>query len=147
MQTENSNPPRRFYLERRDDVTGLSGTGRVLEGVIWQSGKVTVEWRGPLSTITIYDNFETFEKLHVHGHPSQNVVRWLEPHKGWHCFDCGMGGLQGNFCERCGSPSTGFHPVIEGWKPTERYEVEREIEQINRRKRELLGKLTAMEGE
>lgn len=147
MDNNNSSqPPRRFYLERKDDVTGLSGTGRVLEGVVWQNGKVTVQWRPPLATITIYDSFEIFEQLHVHGHPSINVVRWLEPHAGWHCFDCGSSGMQGNFCEMCGSPSTGYHPVIANWKPTARYEIEREIDQINQRKRALLDRLTAMEG-
>lgn len=146
MSETNSKPPRRFYLERENDVTGLSGTGRVLEGVLWQGGKVTVQWRPPLSTITIYDSFEIFEQLHVHVHSSTNVVRWLEHSSGWHCFDCGAGGMMGNFCQRCGSASTGYHPCTEGWKSTERYELEREIEQLNRRKAELVDRLTKMEG-
>jgi hypothetical protein len=143
----NSNPPRRFYLERQGDITGLSGTGRCLEGVLWQNGKVTVQWRPPLATIAIYDDFETFEKLHVHGHPSSNVVGWLEHSEGWHCFDCGAHGWMQNFCGQCGSPSTGYHPTTAGWKSTERYEVEREIEQLNKRRAELVGRLTAMKPE
>lgn len=145
--SENSKPPRRFYLERIKDETGVSRTGRVLEGVLWQNGEVTVQWRPPLSTLGHYRDFQTFLTIHVDCHPSCNVVRWLESTEGWHCFDCGAGGLLGcNFCPRCGSPSTGYHPVTEGWKPTERYEVEREMEQLNRRKAELIERLTKMKG-
>lgn len=147
--SNNSQPPRRFYLERQNDITGLSGTGRCLEGVLWQNGKVTVQWRPPLATITIYDSFEIFVKLHVEGHPSSNVVRWLERSDGWHCFDCGAHGWMQNFCGQCGSPSTGYHPAFESWKDrtpeqTERYEVERELEQLGRRRKELIDRLTAM---
>jgi len=38
---------KRFYLNRIKDETGISRTGRVLEGVLTQSGKVFVEWRPP----------------------------------------------------------------------------------------------------
>lgn len=145
--SENSNPPRRFYLERVKDETGVSRTGRVLEGILWQNGEVTVQWRPPLSTLGHYKDLQTFLTIHVDCHPSCNVVRWLESHEGWHCFDCGASGMMGNFCSICGSPSAGYHPVREGWEPTPRYEIEREIEQINQRKRALLNSLTVINGE
>jgi hypothetical protein len=147
--SENSKTPRRFYLERVKDETGVSRTGRVLEGVLWQNGEVTVQWRPPLSTLGHYKDFQTFLTIHVDCHPSCNVVHWLERSDGWHCFDCGAHGWMQNFCGQCGSPSTGYHPAFESWKDrtpeqTERYEVEREMEQLNRKKAELLDRLMKM---
>lgn len=75
---DNSNPPRRFYLERIKDETGVSRTGRVLEGVLWQNGEVTVQWRPPHSTMGFYHSLKEFEIIHVDCHPSCNVIRWLE---------------------------------------------------------------------
>ena len=38
-------PMRRFVLERREDVTGISGTGIILYGVEWYpGGPVDVYW-------------------------------------------------------------------------------------------------------
>lgn len=149
--SNDSKPPRRFYLERIKDETGVSRTGRVLEGVLWQNGEVTVQWRPPHSTFGFYHSLREFEIIHVDCHPSCNVIRWLEPHEGWHCFDCGAGGLDCNFCPRCGSHSTGYLPAFENWKDRkqstqERYEVEREMEKLNRRKAELIERLTKMKG-
>jgi hypothetical protein len=140
-------PPRRFYLERMKDETGVSRTGRVLEGVVWQNGEVTVQWRPPHSTMGFYHSMAEFLLIHVYCHPSCNVVRWLDPSEGWHCFDCGASGLMGNFCQVCGSPSTGYHPTTEGWKSTERYEIERELEQLQRRRKELIEQLTKLPAE
>lgn len=69
---------RRFYLLRSEDETGISATGRVLEGVLTPSGKVIVEWRPPHTTITIFNSLEEFRTLHVDAHPSMNEIIWLE---------------------------------------------------------------------
>lgn len=69
---------RRFYLNRIKDETGVSRTGRVLEGVLTQSGKVFVEWRPPHSTMGIYNSMQEFLVIHVDCHPSCNEVVWLD---------------------------------------------------------------------
>lgn len=140
--SENSNPPRRFYLERLKDETGVSRSGRVLEGVLWQNGEVSVQWRPPHSTYGFYHSMQEFLIIHVDCHPSCNVVRWIDRDP-WHCFDCGANGVQGNFCARCGSPSTGYHPATEGWTETERYRIERELEAMGREKRARIAELAA----
>lgn len=73
---------RRFYLNRMEDQTGVSRTGRVLEGVLTQSGKVFVEWRPPHSTMGIYNSFEEFKIIHVDCHPSCNEVVWIDQEVG-----------------------------------------------------------------
>jgi hypothetical protein len=75
---EQGKPMRRFYLSRIKDETGVSRTGRVLEGVLTQSGKVVTEWRPPHSTIGIYNSMEEFMLIHVDCHPSCNEVVWLD---------------------------------------------------------------------
>lgn len=71
-------PFRRFFLRRLKDETGVSRTGRVLEGVLTQAGKVFVEWRPPHSTMGIYSSFEEFKTIHVDCHPSCNEVVWID---------------------------------------------------------------------
>jgi len=73
-----SKPAVRFFLERVEDETGVSGTGRVLEAVIWQDGSVTAKWRPPMSTETSYKDFETFLRVHVTSHPSKSKVVFID---------------------------------------------------------------------
>ncbi len=77
--SENSKSLRRFYMERLKDETGISRTGRVLEGVLCQSGHVFVEWRPPLSTKGIYNSLAEFKAVHMDCHPSCNELIWLDP--------------------------------------------------------------------
>ena len=45
----------RFYLFRKEDETGVSGTGIVAEGVRWSDGSVSIRW---LSKTPSFVNFE-----------------------------------------------------------------------------------------
>lgn len=69
---------RQFYLERYEDVSGVSGIGRVAVGVQFPSGKIVLEWcvEGIEPTIAVYDNIGVVER--VHGHNGKTVVRWLD---------------------------------------------------------------------
>jgi hypothetical protein len=69
---------RRFYLQRTTDQTGVSGTGRVLEGVETASGRVFVEWRPPRPTLGIYDSIEQFLDIHVRSHPDATEMVWVD---------------------------------------------------------------------
>lgn len=70
--------PRVFTLFRRIDESGVSGTGRVLDGVIFHTGQVVVCWRTDLdpdkpgySSLAIYPSWEAFLHVHVHPHPHE----------------------------------------------------------------------------
>ena len=41
---------RRFYMQRNKDVSGLSGTGIVAEGVVFTNGFVALTWLTPLQS-------------------------------------------------------------------------------------------------
>jgi hypothetical protein len=75
--TESIACPRRFVLRRAVDVSGVSGTGDVAEGVEWSDGTVALRWRGKWATTVVWD-YGLDALLAVHGHNGYTVVRWLD---------------------------------------------------------------------
>ncbi len=71
--------PRVFSMVRKADETGTSGTGHVLDGVIFPCGKVAVCWDPDaarvqgVNSIAIYDSYEAFEAIHIGQHPSNKT--------------------------------------------------------------------------
>lgn len=63
-----------FWLIRTQDVNGVSGTGTVAEGIVFEGGHVALHWLTPLSSIAIYDSIEVVARLHGHG--GRTRVRW-----------------------------------------------------------------------
>jgi hypothetical protein len=70
--------PRLFTLIRHYDESRISGTGRVLDGVVFHTGQVVVCWRADInpekpgySSLAIYPSWEAFLHIHVHPHPVQ----------------------------------------------------------------------------
>lgn len=56
-----------FYLERDLDETGISGTGRVAHGVIFEDGRCAMRWLTERRTTTTYDSVLDVLELHGHG--------------------------------------------------------------------------------
>jgi hypothetical protein len=71
-----------FSLERFTDASGISGTGRVLDGVVFHTGQVVVCWRSHLhakpseSSIAIYPTVQAFLEIHVlpHGREASRIT-------------------------------------------------------------------------
>lgn len=57
---------RRFHLRRYADATGVSGIGRVAEGVVFSTGWVALTWLSEVTSVAFYPSIEAVE--HVHGH-------------------------------------------------------------------------------
>ena len=68
-----------FYLLRKEDVSGISGTGIVAFGAVLPSGKVVMEWATYHRTLTIFENIEDVIKFH--GHDSRTEVIFGQPEK------------------------------------------------------------------
>ncbi|NJK45581.1 MAG: hypothetical protein HC933_16070 [Pleurocapsa sp. SU_196_0] len=64
---------RRFYLEREHDVSGVSGLGRVAEGVLFSDGRVSMRWMSKRSGIVIHKSLEDVVAIHGHGGASELV--------------------------------------------------------------------------
>lgn len=67
------NEPRMFYIERKLDVTGISGVGRVLDGVVFHTGQVVVCWRSEYSSITTFPTWNAFDAVHLRAHPENRT--------------------------------------------------------------------------
>lgn len=67
--------PRTFHLQRYLDVTGVSGMGRVADGVLWTDGTVTVKWLGEhTSEVSWPRGMESVDA--IHGHDGRTKVVW-----------------------------------------------------------------------
>lgn len=64
---------RLFHLIRDDDVSGVSGIGRVAEVVELENGKVVVGWLRGAKTVAVFDSLD--DVIAVHGHEGST---WLE---------------------------------------------------------------------
>lgn len=65
--------PRLFTIFREVDATGISGIGRVLDGVLFHSGQVVVCWRSDFGSITIFENWRAFDSVHLKAHPENRA--------------------------------------------------------------------------
>jgi hypothetical protein len=73
---------RTFILVRDEDITGISGTGPVAEGIEFSDGTVVMRWRGPIehpwgtteATTVVHPNIRNVENLH--GHNGATHIEW-----------------------------------------------------------------------
>ena len=68
-----------FYLNRTEDESGISGTGRVAQGFIFDNGKVAVTWLSEHPSVTVYDSIG--EVHAIHGHGGKTVVEFDPDYK------------------------------------------------------------------
>lgn len=73
--------PRLFKMIRHKDGKDISGTGRVLDGVLLPSGKVVINWRGDNGSISVFDSFQSFLKVHTKPKYNENEFRWVDGFK------------------------------------------------------------------
>lgn len=65
---------RPFVLQRDHDVSGVSGTGTVADGVQFPDGSVAIRWRGARPSTVVWASLA--DALHVHGHSGATRVVW-----------------------------------------------------------------------
>ena len=63
---------RRFHFERTEDASGVSGCGRVAEGVIFSNGRVALEWLSNHASTALYDSLADVE--YIHGHEGRTKI-------------------------------------------------------------------------
>ena len=97
---------RSFILNRDQDITGISGTGPVADGVEFPDGTVVVRWRdlgGPAAargvrpTTVVFESITAVEALHGHGGATRIV---------W--------GALTSVCKHCGRAIVATRPAA-GW--------------------------------
>jgi hypothetical protein len=74
---------RRFEVWRDEDVSGISGVGKIAEGIQFSDGQVVTYWLNqppmfePKVDVWIHSGIDPFEKIHSHG--GRTRVVWLDP--------------------------------------------------------------------
>lgn len=64
-------------LLRHEDVTGVSGTGIIAEGVQFLNDKVVVQWIvGDHQSTVVWDSMDAVKA--IHGHDGATEVVWLD---------------------------------------------------------------------
>jgi len=56
-----------FTLQRDTDVSGVSGTGQVAEGVQFSDGICVIRWYGVHQSTVVWPSIESVEAIHGHG--------------------------------------------------------------------------------
>lgn len=59
--------PCMFYLLRRHDHSGVSGTGVVAEGIEFTDGRVAMRWLTDTASTCCYDSLDDLIGVHGHG--------------------------------------------------------------------------------
>lgn len=71
---------KKFMMIRQYDVTGISGSGHVLDGVQFNNGKVVIAWNKGIanaSSIVVWDCFDDFYRVHIARHPeNETIIIW-----------------------------------------------------------------------
>jgi hypothetical protein len=67
---------RRFILVRDEDVSGVSGTGIVVQGCQFEDGKAVMRWVSETSSIAVYESIEDIIK--IHGHNGATRLVWVD---------------------------------------------------------------------
>jgi hypothetical protein len=67
---------RRFVLYRHTDVSGISGTGVVVEGVEFSDGTAAIRWQSETASTTVWDSVANL--LKVHGHNGATVLYYID---------------------------------------------------------------------
>lgn len=71
----NAVTPRLFTLERDTDVSGVSGTGTVADGVLWPNGLVSICWRGERASVAVWGALEDATAIHGHDGATRFIFR------------------------------------------------------------------------
>lgn len=98
--------PTLFDLIRDTDVSGVSGTGKVAEGVIFSDGHAAIHWLGEWPTTTPHPSVASIKAVHGHGgatrvvlnDPADRLSRIAEAHS----EHLGDGGFTFGDCNECG---------------------------------------------
>jgi hypothetical protein len=67
---------RTFTLNRLKDISGVSGTGIVAEGVEFSNGTCVLNWLTLRGSIAIYKTIEDLTA--IHGHDGHTQIEWEE---------------------------------------------------------------------
>lgn len=83
--------PRLFSMTRNSDESGTSGTGKVLDGIVFPNGKTVICWntkdnpdsKVDVGSISVFDSWENFHQIHVGQHPTNGTEFIWKSRQDW----------------------------------------------------------------
>lgn len=63
-----------FHLQRDEDPSGVSGTGKVAEGVLFSDGTVAIRWLGDYRSTVFWPDLHHVEVIHGHDGKTKIVM-------------------------------------------------------------------------
>lgn len=66
-----------FFLQRHEDASGVSGTGRVAEGVVFDNGWCALTWLTPHTSVAFYTSLDEVSAIHGHDGKTEIVLHRL----------------------------------------------------------------------
>jgi hypothetical protein len=70
---------KQFELVRDEDVTGISGTGKIAEGVVFSDGTAVLRWTTANHSTCLYDSLAALDAIHGHGGKTRVVFSDAPP--------------------------------------------------------------------
>ena len=67
---------RRFLMIRQRDVSGVSGTGVVAEGVVFSQGMVVLHWLVEPCSVAVYKSIN--DLVTIHGHNGATDIQFID---------------------------------------------------------------------
>lgn len=63
-------------MHRQSDETGVSGIGKVLEGVVFSDGVTVIRWlvSGIEDSTSVWPSVEAFKAVHIDPHPTNHTL-------------------------------------------------------------------------
>jgi len=65
-----------FHLERTEDASGVSGIGKVAEGVVFDDGTVVLRWLTDVKSTVVFESIRDVESVHGHEGKTRIVYEW-----------------------------------------------------------------------
>jgi hypothetical protein len=69
---------RTFDLIRIKDPSGMSGTGKVAEGIEFSNGRIALSWMTPRASVEIWNSIADLIYIHGHGDEQTSVIAWTK---------------------------------------------------------------------
>lgn len=74
--------PRIFQMIRNKDGKNISGTGKVIDGVVFSDGTVVIQWQGDKQSLGIYKDMNHFLSIHTKPqYEGENEFLWHDGYK------------------------------------------------------------------
>lgn len=89
-----------FELHRIEDATGISGTGIIAQGVVFDDGTCALRWLTTSRSTSIYDDLKTLDRIHGHNGKTKIVYTGAP-------FERGMADAAQDRCENVPFASVG----------------------------------------